>query len=142
MRSMRFTVAIVLLLGVAPTISVAQNSVGKVRHTGKSTAGKGTKADLSHHRDKSDLVLHQNNRTGTAAELNKIEQQSLHAGPSYSSRPAARVKPAPLPKTSTAKGDRNPSINFSGRSAGGNHTVTNSKKSSGRAPKGTSGRLH
>ena len=128
-RPMRFTLAVVLLLGVASTISVAQNSVGKVH---KSTAGKGTKADLSHHRDKSALVLHQNtSKNGPASELNKIEQQSLHAGSSYSSHPGARVKSAPLPNMSAAKGDRNPSINFNGRSAGGNHTVTNSKKSSG-----------
>jgi hypothetical protein len=134
-RPMRFTLAIALLLGVVSAISVAQDSIGKVH---KLQAGKGTKADLSRYKDKSDLVLRQNNKSGPASELNKIEQQSMHAGPSVGSRPA-RLKTALLPKTNAAKPDKNPSINFSTRSAGGNRALTTTnQKSGGKSPAGKS----
>ncbi len=143
MRSMRFTLALLVLLGVAIAVSEAQNSTA-MRH--KPRAGKGTPANLSHHRDNSDLVLHGNTQknSGPAAELNKIEQQTLHSGSASGARPVARVKAAPLPKMSVAKADKNPAINFSGHSGGGNHTATTTnKKSGGRSPKGAGGgRLH
>ena len=141
-RSMRFNLAVALVLGGASAISSAQNSTA-MHH--KARAGKGTPANLSHHRDNSDLVLHGNSQknSGTSAELNKIEQQNLHSSSTSGAHPVARVKAAPLPKTSAAKADRNPTINFSGHSTGGNHTATTTnKKSGGRSPKGTGGRLH
>ena len=140
MPSMRFILASVLLFTVAPALSVAQTSVGKVRHTSRLAVGKS--ASLPRHADNSALVLRQNSgRTGTAPELNKIEQQSLHVGQSSGSRQATRVKPAPLPKTSAARGDRNQPINFTGHSAGGNHAATN-RKSHGGPPRGAGTRPH
>jgi len=39
--------------------------------------GTGTPASLSHHKDNSAAFLHENTRSSHAAELNRIEQQSL-----------------------------------------------------------------
>lgn len=132
---MRFTryFALALALGAIPAISGAQKP--KNRKVGYSRlAGKGTPADLSHHRDNSALVLRQNGH-GPAADLNRIEQQSLHSEVG-ASKPA-RVRSAGVPKLGggATKVDRSAPINFSGRAPAHKLTTTRSTgKATGALP--------
>jgi hypothetical protein len=134
---MRFTryFALALTMAAIPAVSGAQkpkNNVnsGKVGHA--RLAGKGTPADLSRHRDHSALVLRQNGR-GPAADLNRIEQQSLRA-PLGATKPG-RVRSAGVPKPGAAKVDKSVPINFSGRAPAHSLTATRSTgKATGALP--------
>ena len=131
MSSMRL-MAIMLLVGASLATCAAQKpykNSGKISYS--KTTGKGTPANLSHHSDKSALILHQNARSGAAADLNKIEQQSLHAATGTSGPKPVHVRAAPLPKLGSPAGGHNPQINFNGRSAPRGLSVTN-QKSGGR----------
>ena len=139
MRSMRFGLAVALLLGVITVVSSAQNA----KPTNyKARTGKGTPASLTHHKDNSDLVLHANRQThgGSTGELNKIEQQSLHSNVSSGVHTSARVKPAPLPKIGAAKAEKNPAINFSGHTK--SHATMTTQKSGGKSSMGLSPKMH
>jgi hypothetical protein len=139
MRSMRFSLAIALLLGVTSVVSLAQNAKAT---NYKARTGKGTPASLTHHKDNSDMVLHANRQTygGSSAELNKIEQQNLHSSPSSGAHASARVKPAPLPKMGAAKTEKNPAINFSGHTK--SHATMTTQKSGGKSSMGMSPKMH
>jgi hypothetical protein len=139
MRSMRFGLAIALLLGVTPVASSAQNAKAT---NYKARTGKGTPASLSHHKDNSELVLHANRQQsgGSAAELNKIEQQNLHSNTSSGAHTTAHVKPAPLPKMGVAKTEKNPAINFSGHTK--SHATMTTQKSGGKSSTGMSPKMH
>jgi len=122
--------AIAILLGAVPAVSVAQkpqNSGKKMRYA--HTTGTGTPASLSHHKDNSAAFLHENTRSSHAAELNRIEQQSLRVPAATSKQ--ARVRAASPPKLGAAKPDKNVAINFSGRAQAHNLTTT---KSAGKSP--------
>lgn len=132
---MRFarTFFVVLLLGAVTAVSSAQKpkNSGKVSYS--RLAGKGTPADLSHHRDNSAIVLHQNAHNGPAADLNRLEQQSLHSQVATSKR--ARIRPMGVPKLGAAKVDKSVPINFSGRAPAHNLTTTRATgKQTGSAP--------
>jgi hypothetical protein len=126
-----FALAVALALGAIPAISGAQKPKnGKVGYS--RIAGKGTPADLSHHRDNSALVLLQNGH-GRAADLNRIEQQSLHSQVGASKQ--ARVRSAGVPKLGAAKVDKSAPINFSGRAPAHKLTTTRSTgKATGALP--------
>jgi hypothetical protein len=130
---MRFTryFALALILGAIPAVSAAQKPKnGKVGYS--RLAGKGTAADLSHHRDNSAVVLRQNGH-GSAADLNRIEQQSLHSEASASKPPRARS--AGVPKLGATKVDRSAPINFSGPAPARKITTTRSTgKATGALP--------
>jgi hypothetical protein len=132
---MRFTryFALALALAAIPAISGAQKQKQKNGKVGYSRlAGKGTPADLSHHRDNSALVLRQNGH-GAAADLNRIEQQSLHSQVG-ASKPV-RVRSAGAPKLGAAKVDKSAPINFSGRAPAHKLTTTRSTgKATGALP--------
>jgi hypothetical protein len=123
---MRFTsyFALALTLSAIPAMSAAQKpkNNGKVGYS--RLAGKGTPADLSHHKDNSALVLRQNSRSGPAADLNRIEQESLHSQVGTSKQ--ARIRPAGVPKPGVTKVDKSVPINFSGRAPARNVTTTRS----------------
>ena len=121
---------VIALLGLSPAICAAQKPLKYGKMNTAHTTGKGTPAYLSHHKDMSAAVLHQNTRTGAAADLSKLEKQSLHSAGAGSA--PKRAHAAALPKSNVAKGDHNTQINFSGRSAPRGLTMTN-QKSSGRA---------
>jgi hypothetical protein len=126
-------VPLILILSAIPAISQAQKpkNSGKVSYS--RLAGKGTPADLSHHKDNSALVLRENARNSTAANLNRIEQQSLHAQSPATKQP--RVPPAGVPKLGTSKADKGVPINFSGRAPARNLTITKATgKSTASAP--------
>jgi hypothetical protein len=140
MQSMRFSLAIALLLGVTSVVSSAQNSKAT---NYKARTGKGTPASLTHHKDNSDLVLHANRQTygGANAELNKIEQQNLHSSTSSGAHASVGVKPAPLPKIGAAKpAEKNPAINFSGHTK--SQTTMTTQKSGGKSSMGMSPKMH
>jgi hypothetical protein len=130
---MRFTryFALALALSAIPAISVAQKPKnGKVGYS--RLAGKGTPADLSHHKDNSAMVLRQNSH-GSAADLNRIEQQSMHSQLGASKQ--ARVRSAGVPKLGATKVDRSAPINFSGRAPAHKLTTTRSTgKATGALP--------
>ena len=114
--------ALALALGAISAISAAQKPKnGKVAYS--RLAGKGTPADLSRHKDNSALVLRQNGH-GSAADLNRIEQQSLHSQVG-ASKPA-RVRSAGVPKLGAAKVEKSAPINFSGRAPDHKLTTTRS----------------
>src|ERR1700741_1809783 len=98
---MRFTgyFALALMLSAIPAISAAQKpkNNGKVGYS--RLAGKGTSANLSHHTDNSALVLRQNSHGGAAADLNRIEQQSLRSQVGTSKQ--SRIRPAGVPTLRT-----------------------------------------
>ncbi len=121
--------ALALTLSAIPAISAAQKpkNDGKVGYS--RLAGKGTSADLSHHRDNSALVLRQNRHGGPAADLNRIEQQSLHSQVGTSKQ--SRIRPAGVPKLGATKVDKSVPINFSGHAPAHSLTTT---KSTGKAP--------
>jgi hypothetical protein len=138
-RRMRFTryFALALALVAIPAISGAQKQKQKSGKVGYSRlAGKGTPADLSHHRDNSASVLLENgpkNSHGPAADLNRIEQQSLHSQVG-ASKPV-RVRSAGVPKLGAAKVDKSAPINFSGRAPAHKLTTTRSTgKATGAQP--------
>jgi hypothetical protein len=130
---MRFSriLAAALILSAVSAISVAQTkkNSGKVGYS--RLAGKGTPADLSrHNKDYSALVLHENTNKGASADLNRIEQQSLHAQVATSKQ--ARIRPAGVPKLGT---DKSVAINFSGRAPAHNlTTIRSTGKSTGALP--------
>jgi hypothetical protein len=132
---MRFTryFALALALGAIPAMARAQKPNPKNGKVGYSRlAGKGTPADLSHHKDNSALVLRQNGH-GSAADLNRIEQQSLHSEVG-ASKPA-RARSTGVPKLGATKVDRSAPINFSGRARDSKLTTTRSTgKASGALP--------
>lgn len=101
------------LLAATPMLVFAQ----KPYKTGKSSyahiVGKGTPANLSHHKDNSALVLHQNIRGGPASDLTKIEQQSARSSAGSSAK-SLHARNAAMPKVGVARGERNTAINFSG----------------------------
>ncbi len=123
--------ALALTLGAIPAISAAQKPKnGKAGYS--RLAGKGTRADLSHHRDNSALVLRQNGHA-SAADLNRIEQQSLHTQVG-ASKPA-RVRSAGAPKLGATRVDRSAPINFSGRAPAHKLSTTRSTgKATGALP--------
>jgi hypothetical protein len=132
---MRFTryFALALTLGALPDISGAQKpkNDGKVGYS--RLAGKGSPADLSHHRDNSALVLRQNSHASPAADLNRIEQQSLHS--QVAAPKQARIRSAGVPKLGATKVDKSVPINFSGRAPSHSLTTTRSTgKPTGASP--------
>jgi hypothetical protein len=132
---MRFTryFALALMLGAIPVISSAQKPKNKGKVGYSRPAGKGTPANLSRHRDNSALVLRQNSHGGPAADLNRIEEQSLHSQVATSKQ--ARIRPAGVPKLGAAKVDKGVPINFSGRAPAHSLTTTRSTgKSTGALP--------
>jgi hypothetical protein len=116
---------------VNPAICAAQKpkDIGKKNYA--HTTGKGTPAFLSHHKDNSAAVLHANPHSGAAADLNRIEQQSLHSAMAMPGMKSTHVRSAAAPKLSAPKGDRSTAINFSGRSAKRGLTVTNPRSRGG-----------
>ena len=126
MRSIR-SIAVVLLAGASIATCAAQKpkNSGKINYS--KTTGKGTPANLSHHTDKSALMLHQNARSGAAADLSKIEQQSLHSTAGTPGSKPVHVRTAAMPKLGIPNGGHNPQINFNGRSAPRGLTATNQK---------------
>jgi hypothetical protein len=127
------TLAIALMLSAFPAISSAQKPKNSGKATSSRLAGKGTPANLSHHRDNSALVLRENTHNGPAADLNRIEQQSLHSQVATSKQ--TRIRPVGAPKLGVAKVDKNVPINFSGRAPA--HTLTSTRstgKSTGALP--------
>lgn len=124
-----------LVFAAIPSMILAQQpaSTGKVNYA--HTTGKGTPASLTHHKDNSEAFLRQNSHNNTSAEVNRIEQESLHA-PAASAPKPVRVKPAGTPKLAAANSNKNVPINFSGRApAHTNLTTTRSiGKSSSPAP--------
>jgi hypothetical protein len=134
LRRMRFSryFALALTLGSIPAISGAQKPKNDYKVGHSRLAGKGTPADLSHHRDNSAMVLRQNGH-GSAADLNRIEQQSLRAEVG-ASKPA-RVRSAGVPKPGATKVDKGVPINFPGRAPAHNLTTTRSTgKATGALP--------
>ena len=125
MRNARF-IATLLALSATSAISHAQ----KPSKTGYShAAGKGTPASLPRHSDTSALVLQKSPHGGAAADLSRIEQQSLHS-PANGTQ-SARVRPAYVAKPALTKGKQSVPINFSGHSPAANKMVT---KTAGRGP--------
>ncbi len=129
MRFTRYFLA-TLLLAAVPVLSGAQKPKydGKIHYS--RNAGKGTPAFLSHHKDNSAVVLNQKRQTGATADLNRIEQQSLHSSVSRSGSKSAHVRAAGAPKPLIAKTDKSVPINFSGHAPAHNLTTTNAKSGS------------
>jgi hypothetical protein len=127
------TLSVTLLLSAIPAISAAQMPKKSSKPSYSHLAGKGTPADLSHHKDYSALVLRENSNKGAAADLNRIEQQSLHSSVATSKQ--ARIRPVGVPKLGAAKVDKGVPINFSGRAPAHSLTTTRSTgKSTGATP--------
>ncbi len=123
--------AVALLLGVSPAICTAQKPKDMGKKNYAHTVGKGTPAFLSHHKDNSAAVLHTNPHSGAAADLNRIEQQSLHSMVATPRMKSARVRSAAVPKLGAPKNDRSTAINFSGHSSKRSLTMTNPKSRGG-----------
>jgi len=140
---MRFTIlskrflAAGMLFCLSPMFATTQKPVKSGKSSYAHIVGKGTPANLSHHKDNSDIILRANHRNGPASELTKIEQQTIHSSGTSAAKPM-RYKSAPLPKASVAKGERNTPINFAGHSAAGQKLKASGKsvgKSQGAVPK-------
>ena len=138
---MRSTTVLAIPLLLASSLSaVAQkpHATGKTNYA--RVTGKGTPADLSHHKDNSDAFLRGNVRNNSGSALNKIEQESLRSAASSSAAKRPRVQRA-VPKVSASKTGRNVPMNFSGHAAGRGLMVTNSKAGA-RSPAGLSPKPH
>lgn len=138
MRCDRF-LALIVLVGALPAVGVAQkhSRQGQGKYTYSRTTGKGTPAFLAHHKDNSDIILRQSSRNTATAEVNRLEQQSMHA--SVASTPKTRVRPVGVAKASATKGDKSAPINFSGRNPKQSLTTT---RSSGRSAGTTPAKPH
>jgi hypothetical protein len=127
MRVTRFF-AIVIVLGAIPAVAASQaKNSGKVADS--HAAGRSTAASLPHHKDNSALILQANPHSGAAADLDRIEQQSLHS-PAPASK-QSRVRTTVVPKPSADKGNKSVPINFSGHAPA--HSLATTKSTS-RAP--------
>jgi hypothetical protein len=136
MRRTRFF-AIAIVLGAIPVVAAAQKpkTSGKVAYS--HVAGKGTAASLSRHKDNSALILRENTHSGAAADLSRIEQQSLHSPAAVSKQP--RVRTAVAPKISAGNGNKGVPINFSGHAPAHSHATT---KSTSKAPGASAPKRH
>ncbi len=136
MVSKRFCVA-ALVLGLSPILATAQKPYKAGKTSFGHIVGKGTPADLSHHRDNSAAVLNSNRRAGAASELTKIEQQSMRVSGSVASK-STRTRVAALPKLGAPKTERSAPINFAGHTPVHRQLTTNPKSgggANGAAPK-------
>ncbi len=136
MRMIRF-LAIAVVFGAIPALAAAQKpkNSGKVAYS--HAAGKGTAASLSHHKDNSALILRENTHGGAAADLSRIEQQSLHSPATVSKQP--RVRTTAVPKSSAGNGNKSVPINFSGHAPA--HSLATTKSTS-KAPRAAAPKPH
>jgi len=130
-------IALTIAVSAISAVSGAQQPKNSGKVTSSHLAGKGTPANLSRHKDNSALVLRQNVHSGPAADLNRIEQQSLHSQASSSGQ--SRVRAASLPKPGADKGNKSVPINFSGHAP--THSLATTK-STGRATGSTPSKPH
>jgi len=135
MRMTRFF-AIAIALGTIPAVAAAQTTKTSGKAAYSHAAGKGTEASLSHHKDNSALILHENPRSGAAADLSRIEQQSLHS-PAVSKQP--RVRAVVVPKSSAGNGSKSVPINFSAHAPA--HSLATTKPTS-KAPGAAAPKRH
>jgi len=136
MRTTRF-LAVAIVLGAIPSVAAAQKPGNSGKVADSHAVGKGTAASLSHHRDNSALILQENSRSGAAADLSRIEQQSLHSPAAVSKQP--RVRTAVVPKSIAANGNKSVPINFSGHAPAHSLATT---KSTGKAPGAVASKPH
>jgi hypothetical protein len=123
MRVTRFF-AIVIVLGAIPAVAAAQaKNSGRVADS--HAAGRSTAASLPHHKDNSALILQANPHSGAAADLNRIEQQSLHPPMPVSKQSRVRTTVVPKPG-GPDKGNKSVPINFSGHAPAHNLATTKS----------------
>jgi hypothetical protein len=130
--------AIAIMLSAIPVVAAAtqkpKNS-GKVAYS--HAAGKGTAASVSHHKDNSALILRENTHSGVAADLSRVELQSLHSPAAVPKQP--RVRTAVVPRISAGNGNRSVPINFSGHAPA--HSLATTKSTS-KAPGASAPKRH
>jgi hypothetical protein len=129
--------AIAIALGTISAVAAAQKPKNRGKVAYSHAAGKGTAASLSHHKDNSGLILRENTHSGAAADLSRIEQQSLHSPAAVSKPP--RVRTAVVPKSSASNGNKSVPINFSGHATA--HSLATTKSTS-KAPGASAPKRH
>jgi hypothetical protein len=129
--------AIAIVSVAIPAAATAQKPQNSGKAAYSHAAGKGTAASLSHHKDASAVILHENTHSGAAADLSRIEQQSLHSSAAVSRQP--RVRTAVVPKSSAGNANKSVPINFSAHAPA--HSLATAKATS-KAPGAAAPKRH